>query len=373
MAEHLAKSGYNVNIICSDKNLSKFQIINRVKIWNVYNEEIFKRNKYLKFFNIKKKIEEKSKEFNPDVIQIFNPLLIPLAIKLKKKFNCKLIYDCYEYWIGSGLTSKKYHFVAAYTLLHFLGFFYLDGIIFVYEKNPTSYFIDFFNKHIKNTSIIKCVIYNVPKNKILKFSPNKFLKNELFGDNDTIIIGYLGLIMKCKGYAEGIKSLNYLDNKYKLLLVGDTIDLKYKKHIEKLISKYKLQSRIIITGLIPHEKAMIYSSSFDIGLLLFEDTPWTRYSLPNKLFEYMALGIPIIATDIPNLRHIIKKNNCGLITKNNPISISKNIVKMNGEKNLLKKIKENNKKNFKKKYSEDIQMEKLLKLYFNVFLENKSR
>jgi glycosyltransferase involved in cell wall biosynthesis len=369
MAEALAKSGYDVNVICSDKELLQYQKINRVNVWNVHKKEKNKFGKYYDFYFIKKRIEEKIYEFKPDIIQIFSPLLIPLAIKLKKKFNCKLIYDCYEYWIGSGLTSKRYYLALAYALLHFLGFFYLNGIIFVYEKNPTNYVIDFINKHFKENIISKCIIYNVPKKNIIYPSPketNKKLKYELFNDKNCIIIGYLGLIMKYKGYFEAIDSLKYLDDKYKLLLVGDSINQKFKKSLVRLINKNNLDSRVIFTGLLKHDKALEYTFAFDVGLLLFEDTLWTRYSLPNKLFEYMALGIPIIASDIPNLHYFIAKNNCGITTSNKPRDISKNIIRFNEDKRLIKKVRDNNKKIFMQKYSEDIQMKKLLKLYENL-------
>jgi glycosyltransferase involved in cell wall biosynthesis len=363
MAEALVKFGYDVNVICSDEQLSPFQIINGVKIWNIYKKEKPKSGKYIKFLEIKKRIEKKSHEFNPDVIQIFSPLLIPLAIKLKKEFNSKLIYDCYEYWIGSGLTSKRYYLAVAYALLHFLGFFYLDGIIFVYKKNPTSYFIDFINAHFKKNTIFKCIIYNVPQTEIIQITPKVSLKYELFNDKNRIIIGYLGLVMKYKGYEESIECLSYLDEKYVLLLIGDAIDPKFKGKITKLIDKYDLRSRVYFTGLVPHTEAMKYLSNIDLALLLFRDTLWTRYSLPNKLFEYMALGIPIIASDIPNLRYYITKNNCGIISRNNPKNLSENIKRLAEEKKLIKKIRQNSKKFFKEKYSEDIQMQKLLKLY----------
>ena len=366
MAEALAELGYNVSVICCDKKLDSFQDINNVKIYNIYklNKNL---SKYGLFISNYRHLVNLTKNFEFDAIQIFSPLMIPLAIKLKFKRKCKIIYDCYEYWVGSGITSKNYHLAIIYGLCHLMGLLFIDGTIFVYKNNPTKKIFDKINMIFARDNVNSIVFYNVHKslnnfpnftNKIIHLIDNK-------KSNDKTI-GYLGIVMKYKGYEEAIKSLNYLDNSYKLYLIGDALDGQYREKLISLINSYNLNSRIFFTGFLPYNDALEYCSTCDVGLILFEDTLWTKYSTPNKLFEYMALGIPIVANDLPNLKYFIDKTNSGVVTKLNSKEIAQNIEKICEDRKLMEEISNSGKKCFKNNYSFEVQIKKLYHLYSNI-------
>lgn len=368
MAEALAKQDYDVTVICVDKDIdSDCYELNNVKIYNINKKIITKSNGYNNIYELLKNIKRAVIEIEPqpDLIQIFSPLLIPLSFYLKTKFGCKLIYDCYEFWLGSALTSRKYHSGLIYLFADLLGSICIDGIIYVYDKNPTRKIFRTIGNNICRKKSKDCVIYNIPDTEIIpkKIEP-KCIKIDLFGKDRYFIIGYLGLVMQFKGYETAIKSMAYLDDNFRLLIIGDAIDPCFKEKINDLIAKKKLESKIIFTGIIPHSEALKYTKICDVGLLLFDDTYWTKYSTPNKLFEYMSLGVPIIGTDIPNISYFINKYQCGItLSKNNPEFLAANVREINKKKNILKNYSINGEKAFTNNFTKESQMQKLIELY----------
>jgi glycosyltransferase involved in cell wall biosynthesis len=54
-----------------------------------------------------------------------------------------------------------------------------------------------------------------------------------------------------------------------------------------------------------------------IGLSVYVDSPEKRFAVPAKLFEYMAMGLPIVCSDLPLKRKIITESGCGVLVKTN--------------------------------------------------------
>lgn len=79
-----------------------------------------------------------------------------------------------------------------------------------------------------------------------------------------------------------------------------------------------------------------------IGLVLFQDSPAHRDSLPTKMFEYFAAGIPVIASDFPLWSGIIADSECGIVVdQSSPSAIAAAIATYAGDPELLKRHGEN--------------------------------
>jgi glycosyltransferase involved in cell wall biosynthesis len=60
------------------------------------------------------------------------------------------------------------------------------------------------------------------------------------------------------------------------------------------------------------EQVLHYTSSADIGVSLIENTCLSYYySLPNKVFEYLLSGLPMIVSEFPEMGKFVDENNCG--------------------------------------------------------------
>ena len=114
---------------------------------------------------------------------------------------------------------------------------------------------------------------------------------------------------------------------------------------------------------------MQYLKSVDAGFILLKPNPnnIAAASRNNKLYEYMAAGLPVIASDFPLWKKIIEKNYCGIcIDPSNPEKIAKAIEYLIKHPDEAKKMGGNGKKAVLEKYNWENESKKLLKVYKNL-------
>jgi glycosyltransferase involved in cell wall biosynthesis len=68
------------------------------------------------------------------------------------------------------------------------------------------------------------------------------------------------------------------------------------------IEALKSCANVRLVGQVPVEQVPAYMAHCDVGLLPYRDGPWTSHIHPLKLYEYLACGLPVVATDIPSVR-----------------------------------------------------------------------
>jgi glycosyltransferase involved in cell wall biosynthesis len=78
---------------------------------------------------------------------------------------------------------------------------------------------------------------------------------------------------------------------------------------------------ITTTGFLPYRAMYERLNKGVAGLLVFQPTYYNiSIGLPNKLFDYMLLGLPVIASDLPEIRNVIARADCGILV--DPGSVS---------------------------------------------------
>jgi glycosyltransferase involved in cell wall biosynthesis len=80
-----------------------------------------------------------------------------------------------------------------------------------------------------------------------------------------------------------------------------------------LVKQHDVADSIDLRPLMPHAEMASLLARCDAGLLAY-DRDWGTFGLPNRLFEYMAAGLPIIApTYAAAMRHVVDAERCGVI------------------------------------------------------------
>lgn len=73
--------------------------------------------------------------------------------------------------------------------------------------------------------------------------------------------------------------------------------------------------RIVFTGRIPRIELPRYTACADLGFVLLERLGLSYYyALPNRIFDYMRCGVPIIASDFPEIRRVVQESSSGILT-----------------------------------------------------------
>jgi len=143
-----------------------------------------------------------------------------------------------------------------------------------------------------------------------------------------------------RGTEEMVEAMPLITEEAVLLIVGsgDVIDI-LKSKVEQL----QLSGRVIFQPKQPYQELMQYTANADLGLTLDKDTNLNyRYSLPNKLFDYIHAGIPVLASSLPEIEKIIKQYNIGdFIPSHNPVSIAAKVNEIIENKALMSDWRKN--------------------------------
>ncbi len=171
-------------------------------------------------------------------------------------------------------------------------------------------------------------------------------------------ICYIGVISEIRGIRELLISLDNCNAK--LNLAGNYSPKNFKVEI----SKFKQWKKVNEFGIVNREevKAILYRSKIGIVTLY----PLVNYfdALPVKMFEYMAAGIPVIASDFPLWKEIIEKNKCGIcVNPQEPSEISDAINYLLNNDNLAEKMGKNGRIAVEKRFNWQIEKKKLLGAY----------
>ena len=112
-----------------------------------------------------------------------------------------------------------------------------------------------------------------------------------------------------------------------LLIIGFG---KVEDELKELVVKMGVEDKVIFYGKVPFEDLFFYTKQADIGLLLEQPLGLSfRYALPNKLFDYIHAGLPIIASPLLEIKRIMDKNEMGVMIENyNPRYLAKTIKVM---------------------------------------------
>lgn len=128
--------------------------------------------------------------------------------------------------------------------------------------------------------------------------------------SDRHLILYSGSITFNRGLEKVIESLVYLPDCH-LVLMGYGSD-KYKAGLQALARKIGVESRFSFVGPVPSEEVMTYAACADLGIAPIKNVCLSYYyCLPNKLFEYILAGVPVIASNFPEMEKVIHKYEIG--------------------------------------------------------------
>ncbi|MFA6551937.1 MAG: glycosyltransferase [Candidatus Paceibacterota bacterium] len=255
------------------------------------------------------------------------------------------------------LFSKKYDIL--YTRDRFVALFFEKC---VFEIHSLPKIVKWFNRKIwKKTRVLvvltelikkRLAEQNIPESKILVagdavdlkefevgLSPEK-AKEELKLPIDKKLIGYVGSLKTMsmeKGVSSAILSLMNLDSSYLLCLVGGELkDINFYKNFSK---EHSLENRVLFVGNVKHSLVSLYMKALDILVAPFPlNDHYNYYMSPLKIFEYMAAGKPIVASDLPSIREVLNGENSILIKPADPKELAEAIIKIGSDKDFAEKI-----------------------------------
>lgn len=218
-----------------------------------------------------------------------------LAAKMKK---IRLIYDTHEYFTGTPELINRPAVQKVWKAIEKRIFPKLETIITVNESIAELYKKEY-NKDLS-------VVRNIP----LSYTPDRIKTRAELGlpENKKIIIIQGTGINKDRGAEEACKMMSYLNDVILLIIGGGDVipDLK------KIIKEKKLESKIIMKNKMPFSELRQYTLNADLGLAIDKNTnPNYFFALPNKLFDFIHAGIPVLSSRLKEISNIIDRYDIG--------------------------------------------------------------
>ncbi|MEZ0536158.1 glycosyltransferase family 4 protein [Caldicellulosiruptoraceae bacterium PP1] len=267
------------------------KVIDNVKIYGLKKQKRHKR--IHNHFEILKHIIK----IKPKVVHFQDPDLLLLGLFLKIFMFKKIIYDVHEDY---PLAFKNRHYIPKY----------LKGIfswLFNFIEKFTSLWFDVV---ITVTDVIKNKFWNKNCFTIKNYPvlDNWIVKKD-FVEKEELRLVYIGNVSVERGIDNiitAVKELNHLN--LTLNIYGPFENKNYQEKLSMLNVK-----NISIFGRVPKSQIPEILNKNDVGFVTL--LPYQRYidSLPLKLFEYMAAGVAIIASNFPTWREIIESSESGLL------------------------------------------------------------
>lgn len=126
-------------------------------------------------------------------------------------------------------------------------------------------------------------------------------------DKHIVILQGAGINID-RGAEEAVEAMQYVEGVLLLIVgSGDVI-----AHLKAMRTEKKLNDKVMITGKVPYQALQAYTRAADLGISLDKDTNLNyRYSLPNKLFDYIHAGLPVLATSLVEISRIIHHYDIG--------------------------------------------------------------
>jgi glycosyltransferase involved in cell wall biosynthesis len=251
---------------------------------------------YLQLFS------ETAARFSPTVFVAHDLPMLPVASVACRHGGVKLVYDSHELYSEQEFsTREKLRWAQIETK-------YIHGCDAVITINP-SIARELERRYgIQNVQ----VVYNAERTGG-ELPVNRRLFHEVFGlDREQKIVLFQGGLSAGRNLEVLVDALRHVRHpRVNLVILGDG---QLRSALRDRVRRSGLSRRVHLHPAVSQARLIDFSASADAGVIPYQASCLNNYyCTPNKLFEFIAAGVPVIASDLPELRSIIDTHRIGRV------------------------------------------------------------
>lgn len=267
----------------------------------------------------------------PDIYHCHEPDALAIGLTLKLFLRKRVVYDIHEHWpseipfdIGIGQKSLLNSVLTSYlSVIELLLARYSDKIIVVSESVGERFIL-------QNPAII-------PNYPII--DNNTYYEESTHDPNALMCVA--GQMHAFHGITECIEAMIQLlptNPQLVLFLIGNI-----REDLHEVLSRPEIKENVRICGFLPYNQLHKMLIEGGVGLLVFQPYYYNiKIGLPNKLFDYMLAGLPVIASNFPEIRKIVSDARCGLLIDPTDISAFADAIQyITGNPSIAKEMGDN--------------------------------
>lgn len=301
-------------------------------------------------------MSQKVEELKPDAIVCHDLEILKAGVGAKKKLDVPLFFDAHEDWSAMVQENSKFESKV---------FAYMEKKLLKHVTYSYTYGDDLTEKY-KKMGFPATTLYNSKASDavghINEEGIDRFKRGLGLADSD-FIVGFAGSVNLENGIQQILDCLSGLPKDIKYLVVGGSGREEELTAAKQYAQKKGVEDKVIFTGRVKSKEMMELISTFQIGTALFQPlSPNHVARVPNKLFDYMALSVPLIVSDFPNMKKIVvSESDCGVaVDPMNTKWISQAIKHFYEHPDEAEKKGANGRRMFETVYCWDVQKKKLL-------------
>jgi glycosyltransferase involved in cell wall biosynthesis len=181
---------------------------------------------------------------------------------------------------------------------------------------------------------------------------------------DDFVLLFIGVFSAHRGLETAIeampKIIQHVPNAKLLLVGGGSFQFQY----EKLIRKLNISDYVCFPGYQPFGKLPTYIALSDVGIIPHISTPHIETTMPNKIFQFMTLGKPVLVSNVKPLIRVVQDAQCGSVfTAQDVESFTEKVIYLAENPEQLEIYGKNGKRAVEKKYNWQQTVKPLLKIY----------
>jgi glycosyltransferase involved in cell wall biosynthesis len=306
----LQNAGYNVTVIALHENdLLEYEQVQALPIHRVRLKsrawlkwKSIQILKYLEFvFRVTKLYRNKI-----DIVHCNDLNTLPIGVLIKKisKRTIKIVYDAHEYETeANGLKGLQKQLSK-----------WLEGFLIRFVDQVITVSDSIANEYVR--------LYSIPKPHLVLNCPfyQQVEKQDIFREtfeirNDQQVFLYQGGLSKGRGIELLLEAFSSFNDDSKVLVCMGYGPL------EKLVQdKAQQHQTIYFHPAVPPDVLLNYTGSGDYGISFIEDTCLSyRYCLPNKMFEYLMAGLPVLTSNLYEMKRLVETHKIGVVVEENTV------------------------------------------------------
>ncbi|MGC8927804.1 MAG: glycosyltransferase [Myxococcota bacterium] len=255
-------------------------------------------NRFLTLSPFERFIFDKANQFEADIIHCHDLPVLKPAILLSAIRDIPLIYDAHELYPSQKVLPFRLRLRSF--LNERLYIKYADYVITVNE-----FIADIMKRRYRVRDI--GVIMNCAKplkNQDLNEYRGLLRERLKLKEGDKIVL-FQGWISQERNLDNIVRAFKYTGENIKLVLIGYG---PYESKLREIVRRERLKKRVFFVGEVPSDEILKYSVGADIGIIPYEPIDENhKYCSPNKFFEFILCGLPVISNELPFFMSMNKK------------------------------------------------------------------
>jgi glycosyltransferase involved in cell wall biosynthesis len=348
-AKSLVKAGYEVVLIARH---DKEEVVAGVRVVPLPQP----KNRRQRMTRVLWRLYRLAVRENADIYHFHDPELIVVGLLLKLRGR-KVIWDVHEHYPNSIL--DKYYLARPLRRVISKSFDLFERAV-VRFFDYVVYTTPFVGARYQKMRVRSGRIENYP---IIGLS-------EAFAQDTQDKIVYLGGMSRIRGLLEVVEAFALIAKKYphwELCLVGSCSPASFEGELRDRVRTLGLEANVKFIPWVPYEEKERLSSQAAMGVITYLPYSNNTSCLPNKLFDYMLVSLPVIASNFPLYREIVEPNHCGLIVDpSSPQEIARAMEYLIEHPQEARQMGENGRRAVRDRYNWEKESEKLLQIYATV-------